>query len=67
MKYGLNLDEQLQFDNLPKLIQQTEQKYQEAVAKFNEIKKATQAQLEYTERCVSDLNKGSSDILEQIE
>eukprot|EP00347_Sterkiella_histriomuscorum_P023264 403335317 len=67
LKYGLSLDEQLQFDNMPKPIQQAEQKYQEAITKFNEIKKATQAQQEYTERCVSDFNKGSSDILEQIE
>lgn len=54
----------MQFDNMPKPIQQAEQRYQEAIGKFEEIKKATQAQQEYTERCVSDFNKGSSDILE---
>ena len=37
------------------------------MAKFAEIKKATQAQQDFTEKCVADFNKGSQDILEQIE
>ena len=66
-RYGLNLDDQIQFDNMPKPIQQAEQRYAEAVNKFNEIKKSTQNQQEYTEKCVAEFNKGSQDILEQIE
>ncbi|CDW85886.1 UNKNOWN [Stylonychia lemnae] len=67
LKYGLNIDDQIAFENMPKPIQLAEQRYNEALAKFNDIKKSTQIQQEYTERCVSDFNKGSSDILEQIE
>ena len=52
---------------MPKPIQQAEQRYAEAVNKFNEIKKSTQNQQEYTEKCVAEFNKGSQDILEQIE
>lgn len=65
LKHGLKLDEQLK--DMPKAIALAESKYQEAVSKFNEIKKATQLQQDYTEKCVADFNKGSADILEQIE
>lgn len=39
LKHGLKLDEQLK--DMPKAIALAEAKYQEAVSKFNEIKKAT--------------------------
>jgi hypothetical protein len=44
---------------MPKAIYLAEQKYQEAVTKFNEIKKITQLQQDNTEKCVADFNKGS--------
>ena len=66
-KFGLSVDEQMAWENMPKPIQQAEQKYQESIMKYNELKKSCSNQQEYTEKCVADFNKGSSDILETIE
>jgi hypothetical protein len=67
VKHGLSLDEQMRMENMPPLLRQAESKYQEAVLKLGEFKKSSAAQQEQTEKCVADFNKGSTDILEEIE
>ena len=66
-KYGLELTEKINFDNMPKAIQQAEQKYLDSVNKVTELKKSSQLFQEQSEKSQADFNKGSQDILEIIE
>ena len=65
LKYGLSVDDTtLRFENMPRLLQDAEKKYQDAIVKLQELKKSSAQQQDMTEKCVADFNKGSQDILE---
>lgn len=40
-KYGLEVNESMQFENMPREIQKAEQNYQEGVYKLNDVKRIT--------------------------
>lgn len=58
-KYGLELNEVMNFDNMPKPIQVAEQKYEDSVMKLNDFKKNCNMLQEMVEKCQVEYNKGT--------
>lgn len=65
IKHGLRLDEEV--SNMPPLLKQAEQKYQEALIKLKELEEARDTQQKKTEVETNELNSQSQKVLTQIE